>query len=170
MEYPVWRTIEIGNGLKTKAYFCQKLSEHGMFTDEHARELMGRPEFTVAPVRTQVDLVSLRVKDLGLTEDLRCVSFEAAVSSALRRGFHFCPAEVGPQLRLQYPDQPSAERGPQQTVIVMREIWNGGGNGWRFIFALTHWPDGLCLGTKGIGRRDNNLYIEDELIMVCPRT
>jgi hypothetical protein len=74
---------------------------------ETAAEIIGRPAFALGKPRTDVDLVVLTPADLGLTGD--SVAVAAVYARAELLGFQICPAEVGPQLRLQYRDQPVGE-------------------------------------------------------------
>ncbi|MGP0094194.1 MAG: hypothetical protein ACLPKB_30250 [Xanthobacteraceae bacterium] len=73
-----------------------------------AGEIIGRPAFTLSKTKTDVDLVVLSVFELGLGEE-KNLSLKDIYARALSLGFALCPAEVGPQLRLQYLDQPTGE-------------------------------------------------------------
>jgi hypothetical protein len=73
-----------------------------------ASEIIGRPAFTLSKTRTDVDLVVLSVVELGLGEETD-PSLKDIYARAESLGFALCPAEVGPQLRLQYLDQPTGE-------------------------------------------------------------
>jgi len=74
---------------------------------ETAAEIIGRPAFALSKTRTDVNLVVLTPADLGLAGD--SVAVAAVYARAELLGFAVCPAEVGPQLRLQYRNQPLGE-------------------------------------------------------------
>ena len=75
---------------------------------DDANEALGRQEFTLSPERHIISLVRTTVAGLG---------FDAAAMPTIKEVYHkakevglaVCPAEAGPQLRLQYLDQPLGE-------------------------------------------------------------
>ena len=91
-------TIPINND-GPKAPFCH--------LEELANEIIGRPAFGLSPTKTELDLVVLSVSELGFGE--RNVSISNINARAESLGFALCPPEAGPQLRLQYLDQPLGE-------------------------------------------------------------
>jgi len=60
----------------------------------------------VAIVPRIVNLVVVSVAELGFPDG---ATLKQIYEAALERGFVLCPAEVGPQLRIQYLDQPMGE-------------------------------------------------------------
>jgi len=74
---------------------------------EAAAEIIGRPAFILSRTKSDLDLVVLTPVDLGLAGE--SVTVAAVYAQAALLGFALCPAEVGPQLRLQYLDQPLGE-------------------------------------------------------------
>jgi hypothetical protein len=68
--------------------------------------MLKSPDFKVADERVDVDLVEVPVSGLGFNKNTR---YDAICTRAQEFGLELCPAEVGPQLRLQYTDQPSGE-------------------------------------------------------------
>ena len=104
--FPVWKTIKLGTGLKTSSDFYSSLEQSKMLVGDLANDILGKPTFTVSERRTYVDLVSVSVADLGFKDEAYRRDIHAR---ALSLGLELCPAEVGPQLRLQYVDQPSGE-------------------------------------------------------------
>ncbi|MDO8599677.1 MAG: hypothetical protein Q7S02_06245 [bacterium] len=81
--------------------------------DEILNELLARTP--LAMQQTTVDLVRATLPQLGFTgrvEDGRFLSgpsFREIAQRIWMSGHRLCPAEVGPQLRLQYPRQPLGE-------------------------------------------------------------
>ncbi|MCX6722178.1 MAG: hypothetical protein NTY04_03235 [Candidatus Staskawiczbacteria bacterium] len=94
----VWQTIKLGTGLKTGEDFYKALKENG-FAAEGVRNMLGKPEFTVATKETEVDLVAVTVAELGFKDG---ADRKDVYAKAQQLGLQLCPAEVGPQLRLQY--------------------------------------------------------------------
>jgi hypothetical protein len=72
-----------------------------------ANEIIGRPAFGLSRTRTEVDLVVLSVFELGFGK--QGASLKDIYARAKSLGFALCPPEVGPQLRLQYLEQPPGE-------------------------------------------------------------
>jgi hypothetical protein len=72
-----------------------------------ANEIIGRPAFTLSRTKSELDLVVLSVFDLGFGK--QGASIKDIFARAELLGFTLCPPEVGPQLRLQYLDQPPGE-------------------------------------------------------------
>jgi hypothetical protein len=93
-------------------------------------------QVTVSPTETTVDLVVVTVADLYFKEGAsRMAIYERAVAL----GLELCPSEVGPQLRLQYPDQPQDE----WLRIAMEPILDA--EGYRGIFRVGREHDELWL-------------------------
>jgi hypothetical protein len=78
----------------------------------------------------------MSVAGLGFEEETR---YDAICERAKERGFELCPPEVGPQLRLQYKDQPSGE----WLAIAMEAISISDGD--LNVFHVEHDGDGLWL-------------------------
>lgn len=70
---------------------------------EAADEILGRPAFPSFKARIEVDLIVLSVSELGLGDQAPLAEI---YTRATALGFALCPAEVGPELRLSYLDQP----------------------------------------------------------------
>jgi len=104
--FPVWRTLKLGTGLKTADDFRKAVRDCGMKISDWANDILGKPVFTVATEETEVDLVKVTVAELGFKEGARR---DQIYERAKELGLELCPSEVGPQLRLQYKDQPNGE-------------------------------------------------------------
>ena len=74
---------------------------------ESAAEIIGRPAFALNKEQSSVDLVVLSVPELGFNGER--VAVADIYARARQLGLELCAAEVGPQLRLQYLDQPLGE-------------------------------------------------------------
>ena len=74
---------------------------------ESAAEIIGRPAFSLSKAATHADLVVVSVTELGFTGEGAAIA--DIYARARQLGLELCSAEVGPQLRLQYLDQPVGE-------------------------------------------------------------
>ncbi len=105
-QFPVWRSIKIGTGLKTADDFRRALTSAGFRIGTWANDILGKPAFTAAAAESTLDLVVASVAELGFRNGATTADIYARAKSF---GLELCPAEVGPQLRLQYADQPYGE-------------------------------------------------------------
>lgn len=113
-DFKVWKTIRIGN-LKTADEVRASLKVKGCVVTDYTLEIINNPAlFSLSPQEGEVDLVVVTPADLGLGE----VRLPEVYAKAFSLGLSLCPAEVGPQLRLQYTDQPKGE----SLVIGMEPI------------------------------------------------
>lgn len=165
----IWKTIIIGtfaDSLKLR----DELDRRGCSVGGQAAAILARSTFTISSHKTNVELVNLSPAQLGFASDT--VTLGSVYARARQLGFELAAAEVGPQLRIQYFDQPLGEF----LIIGMEPIntWSGepvilnvanGGAGLiligqdgraeadipvtsRFIFARSHQP---AAGTEFIG-------------------
>jgi hypothetical protein len=86
-----------------------------------AWEIIARPAFILAPTKTDLDLVAVSAAKIGLTGEFAALG--DIYMRAEKLGLSLAPAEVGPELRLQYLNQPIGEF----LHIGMKPIttWNG---------------------------------------------
>ncbi len=117
---PTWKTITVGTFADSIA-LRNALDAVGCSAGELAEEILARPDFVVSSDKKNVELVAVRVAELGFTTDT--VTLAVIYARARQLGFELAAAEVGPQLRLQYFDQPIGEF----LVIGMKPIrtWSG---------------------------------------------
>jgi hypothetical protein len=116
---PAWRTITVGTFANSFALLTA-LDAAGCSIGGSAEEILARPAFTVRTIKTNVDLFVLSAAELGFQTNT--VPLGEILARAQQLGFELAAAEVGPQLRLQYFDQPMGE-----FLIGMEPIktWNG---------------------------------------------
>lgn len=150
--FPVWKTIKLGNmgGMKIAADdFRAALKQGGFRIGDWANDLLGRPAFKASKTEMKVDLVVVSVAELGFPNG---ATRKDIYKRALELGLELCPAEVGPQLRLQYGDQPMNEwffigmepiAGSGGGPEVFR-VGRGGGGAW--LGSYYGGPDGLWPG------------------------
>ena len=135
-EFKVWKTIKLGTGLKAADGFRQALKEGGFKIGDGANDILGQPAFTAAAEETEIDLVKVSVAELGFKDGAHR---KDVYKRALELGLELCPAEVGPQLRLQYKDQPNGE----WLLIAMEPIADSDGD--PYVFPVVHVRAGFWL-------------------------
>lgn len=126
-----------------------------------AGEIISRPAFHLSRTRQELDLVALAATELGFPADAE-VSKEGIYDRAVLLGFALCPAEVGPQLRLQYLDQPIGEF----LQIAMEPVRTYAGE--PIDLTVANGGAGLLL-VGGDGRPDATLSAVSRFVFVRPR-
>jgi hypothetical protein len=117
---PAWRTITVGTFANSFA-LRNALDAASCGIGDSAAEILARPTFTLYATKTDVELMAVSAAELGFQTDT--ASLASIYARAQRLGFGFAAAEIAPQLRLQYFDQPIGEF----LIIGMEPIktWNG---------------------------------------------
>ena len=173
-EIKAWKTIRLGIGPKTTDGFVdaiegiggpkvengvrQRPNEYGV--EPAADDLMRKPEFTVSDKETFVDLVRISLRELGLKDG---AMYKEIFAKAEERGLRLCPAEVGPQLRLQYLDQPEGEK----LVIGMRPLNDG--DSLPCVFTVGHSKEwGLILGAAAASKSgiEDDWHADSEWVFI----
>jgi hypothetical protein len=126
-ELKTWKTIKLGTGLKTADDFRAVIK----FISRWGNDILGKEAFVASDTEIEVDLVVVTVRELAFSGGPTC---KEIYDRALELGLDLCPSEVGPQLRLQYLDQPKGEG----LLIAMEPITDSDGR----------------LRLFGVGRRD----------------
>jgi len=145
MDFELWKNIKIGTGLSNANDLSKAFKQRGYKILEWGEAIIGAPNFTVTKVEQQVNLVRVSVEDLGFEQEMDVPLYGDSVSRneiydrAISLGLKLCHAEVGPQLRLQYPDQPVGE----SLIIAMESIKDLEGTDSMFLVA--HDEEGLWL-------------------------
>jgi len=103
---PVWKTITVGTFANSFS-LRNALDAAGCRIGDLAGEILARPAFTVSATKTNVELIAVSVAELGFQTDT--ASLADIYARARQLGFGLAAAEVAPQLRLQYFDQPIGE-------------------------------------------------------------
>ena len=130
----------------------------GIKIRDSANEILGRHDFPYAMVKTELELVLLSASELG-------VETESSLSDVYKRakqvGLELCPAEVGPQLRLHYRNQPLGEA---LVYIAMEPIAAYGGD--PTILALVNFGSGLEL--MGVNWRPESMVLRSSrFVFAC---
>jgi hypothetical protein len=113
--FPIWKTIKLGTGLKTADDFRRAFKAGGYNISSWANNILTKPAFKASETKTKIDLIKTTVRELGFKDG---ATYKDICAKAKEFGLDLCPAEVGPQLRLQYLDQPMSEC----LVITMNPI------------------------------------------------
>jgi len=150
-DFPIWRAIKLGTGIKDGKSFIKAIEDAGKKVSEWAKDMLGKKAFTAASQEMKVELVKLTVRDLGFAETTR---YDKICERALQLGLQLCPNEVGPQLRLQYVDQPNGE----WIWVAMEAIRASDGD--LSLFGVEHdgndlWLNGSCADPGDLFDPDN---------------
>lgn len=158
-EFSVWKTVTLGTGLLTADPFRQAITQVRNRISDWADRTLGRPAFTVATQEIELDLVNVSALELGFTQS---TTRREIYARAIERGLELCPAEVGPQLRLQYQDQPLHE----WLLVGMEPIADA--VGFLNVFYVGHYEDGLWL-CRHSGHPDSVCSPDTRWVFVRPR-
>lgn len=157
-DFKVWKTIRLGTGLNTEEDFEAALKGGGFIICVD-RVLGGR---MVSPSEIEVDLVLCTIADLGFTTTTTLR--KDVISRGEDLGLEKCVAEVGPQLRLQYADQPPGER----LIIAMNDYSDYHEQRGVFVVCCTDKGKLALAGNHGsaIGSR---VLLDCQMVFVKPR-
>jgi hypothetical protein len=141
--FQIWRTTTLGTYKGPDAY-RNALDAAKIKIGDTADEILGRPAFLYVTSKTDVELTLVSASDLGAVS---ASSLADVYKRAQKFGLTPCPAEVGPQLRLEYRDQPVGEA----LDIAMEPVATYSGE--LTVLALVNFGSGLAL-IGGDGRSD----------------
>src|SRR5512134_2436577 len=111
----VWKTIDIGN-YPSPVALHDALVAQGIHVGDLAGQMLRLPTFKLTSAPAQIELSTIAVRQLVPGSDR--TSLAEVHAHAIEAGLDLCPAEAGPQLRLQYPDQ----RLGEYLVIGMKPL------------------------------------------------
>nr|WP_246562880.1 hypothetical protein [Bradyrhizobium liaoningense] len=119
-DIPVWKTITL-QAFASSFALRNALDAKGCKVGGLAAEILARPAFVVSTTRQDVRLVAVSAAELGFGTDT--VTLGVIYARVQQLGLGLAAAEIGPQLRLQYFDQPMGEF----LIIGMKPIktWSG---------------------------------------------
>jgi hypothetical protein len=156
--FQVWRTAMLGSYKGVDAY-RDALDIANIKIGDSADEILGRPAFPYARTQTGVELAVLSAADLGVESDQ--VSLAEVYRRARQAGLELCPAEVGPQLRLDYRNQPLGEA----LDVAMEPVATYGGE--PTILSLANWGTGLLLIGRD-GRSESTVFRKSRFVFALP--
>ncbi|OGL73198.1 hypothetical protein A3D73_00270 [Candidatus Uhrbacteria bacterium RIFCSPHIGHO2_02_FULL_60_44] len=111
--------IEIGG--RTVKQLEQEIADAGMQISDYAKSMLASKEFKTNKIKETVGLIRLTVADLGFKGN---ATTDQIYKRAEELGLELCPAEVGPQYRLQNTNQPMDE----WVYVGMKQIAGPGGD------------------------------------------
>lgn len=135
--------IEIGG--KTKNELVAEMKSKNIQINGYAQSMLDSKDFTTAKKPEPTDLVRLKVGDLGFGSN---PTTDQIYQKIKELGLELCPAEVGPQHRLQYADQPMGE----YLYIGMKQIADS--DGFPCVFRLSRVGAELWLRSAWAGPAD----------------
>jgi hypothetical protein len=140
-DLPPWKIVKLGT-FKSISQIREALKISGFKIGNWGCDILNK--ITLSQEETEVELVTTMVAELGFRNG---ACYGDIMSRIQELGLDLCPAEVGPQLRLQYPDQPKGE----WIIIAMNPITDS--NDDFRLFSLGHGYEGRWLnghyGTPG---------------------
>jgi hypothetical protein len=102
----VWKSIQTGT-FRSKTALYEALEDAHCGIGDTAEQILVTPEFVLSGIAVSLDLVVMSLPELGFAR--KKVELREIYTQAQKLGFALPAAEVGPQLRLQYLDQPMGE-------------------------------------------------------------
>ena len=153
-----WKTITLGRFTNSFA-LRNALDAAGCGVGDVAEQILARPAFTLNATKMDIDLVVVSAVELGI--ETKTTSLAQLYTRAQSRGLILAPVEVGPQLRLQYLDQPLDEF----LLIGMKPLstWMGE----PVIFVLANGGSGLTLIGQN-GGTNTNIQSTSRFLFVRP--
>jgi hypothetical protein len=104
--HKIWKTIVLGTRGNVDV-LKSELAVAGHHMGKGSSAVMEQETFALTPVKMELDLVKRSARDLGLTKG---EYYGVICSVALDQGLWRSPAyDIGPELRLQYTNQPDDE-------------------------------------------------------------
>ena len=152
-KFSIFKTVKLGT-LPNAQAIPSAIAKAGGRVSNWAADLMNR--MTVAKKETKVELVVASVAELGFKEG---ATYADICEKAKQLGLGLCPAEVGPQLRLQYTNQPNGE----WLTIAMKPIT--GSDGSLSVFLVVRGDSGLWLSSDD-GHPDDFWYGYSRFVFV----
>jgi hypothetical protein len=113
----------VGIGGLSRSGLLAALRARDVHLNRAAETLFADPRFTTLDARRDVEIAALSVAELGFGDG---ATYAQLVARALDAGLVECPLELGPHLRLQFPDQadgasaspPTRGRAPPGSITV----------------------------------------------------
>jgi len=156
--FQIWRKITLGTYKGVDAY-RDALDSARIKIGVSPDEILGRPAFPYAKMKTDVELAVLSAAELGVESDESSLS--DVYERARRVGLELCPAEVGLQLRLEYRNQPLGEA----LDIAMEPVATYSGD--PTILTLANWGTGLILIGRD-GRSESTVNRISRFVFALP--
>jgi len=118
--FETWITINLGTFIRVEQ-ILHGLNINGFSILGCVEDIFYKNSFTLADRVCDTELVNISVQELGFEA---AASYNNICKRAWKIGLDLCPAEVGPQLRLQYSHRPNGGC----VDVAMKPIINSGGS------------------------------------------
>jgi len=107
VNFEVWKTIILDAELRTADDFRRTLLSGGFYKDDGVNDMLNNSALDVATSEVKVQLVNISAAELGFSCNI--IPLINIYRKAISLGLELCPDNLGPQLRVQYMDQPADE-------------------------------------------------------------
>jgi hypothetical protein len=156
VDVPVWKKITVGSFSDSLA-LRNALDAIGCGIGDSAWEILARPTFTLSATKADAELLTVSAAELGFRTET--ASLGQIYARAQQLGFELAAAEIAPQLRLQYFDQPIGE----YLIVGMEPIktWNGE----PVILTVANGGAGLILIGQD-GRADAEIFVASRFLFL----
>jgi hypothetical protein len=156
VDVPVWKTMTVGSFPDLFA-LRNALDAVGCGIADPTWEILARPSFTLSATKVDVELLAVSAAELGFQNET--ASLGQIYARAQQLGFELAAAEVAPQLRLQYLDQPVGEF----LIVAMTPVktWQGE----PVILTVANGGAGLILIAQD-GRADAEVFVTSRFLFV----
>jgi|GEM_PF-3349407 len=122
-EIKVWKTVLIGGGSRVDIKDSLLSAGYKINRNDWVEGMIDHEQFVTTKERKEFDLVKLTMSELGYewgsisvrTDSIESIFWEKICAL----GLELCPPDAGPEIRIQYKDQPSRNG----FCIGMRPIW-----------------------------------------------
>lgn len=152
------RRSELEIGGKTEQELEEELERNGHKISNYAKSMMRNPDFTTLPNPETLNLIRLRVGDLGFPDG---ATTQEIYDRAEEYGLELCPPETGPYKRLQDKNQPMNN----WYSIAMKQITDSGGC--PGVFYMGRNSSGSWVGSNWT--YSGNRWDPDDELMFCLR-
>lgn len=150
--FPTFKKITL-NAHNNVAKLREALKAAGNNISDYGEDLLAKMSLVKEAV--ELELVVVSVKDLGLKSG---ATTKQIYDRANQLGLDLCPAQVGPELRLAYQDQP----GGEWLLVAMTPITDR--NGYPLVFSVVRNDDGFrwlssAYANPGCTWNDNDRWV-----------
>lgn len=152
------KKMEAEIGGKSKNELIKEFKEKKINISDYAKQMMDSKDFVISKKQKHLDLIRLTVKVLGFSEG---ATTDQIYKKAEELGLELCPAETGPNLRLQNPTT-------DYMVIAMKQIAGRDGN--PYVFDLGRVVGGLWLDSVWADPTDGWHASYEFVFSLRPRT
>lgn len=159
--WQIWKTIQLGTGLKTAGEFREALKKAGDLIQDIGGGILDKEDFikSINDNKIDAELVVVSVRQLGFKKN---ATLREIYDRAKELGLDLCPAEAGPQLRLQYEDQPKGE----SFMIAMEPIITRSGDPVVFVVGRFILDNRRYLSLTGTHPDDQPREFEDPFVFL----